>query len=191
MLFRSALSILTDEQLVEQYRETGKKKLVGELYRRYSHLVLGVCMKYLKNSQAAEDATLDIFERLFSDLKTNKIDVFRSWVYVVSKNHCLMHLRKQNRASAKEVEVPDDRLASQSEHVYDTEKEEQLSALEQALSLLNPEQRRCVELFYLEKRSYKEIEDLTGFNLKTVKSHLQNGKRNLKIKIEQLHEFRH
>ncbi|HKZ68006.1 MAG TPA: sigma factor-like helix-turn-helix DNA-binding protein, partial [Chitinophagaceae bacterium] len=55
---------------------------------------------------------------------------------------------------------------------------------ETALKELNPEQQQCVTLFYLQKKSYQEISDATGFTMLQVKSYIQNGKRNLKLLIE-------
>lgn len=187
MLFNKSSSIASDATLIERYRKSGKKSHVGELFNRYAHLVLGVCMKYLKDPAAAEDATLEIFEKLFIELKSKEIDVFKAWLYTVSKNHSLMILRKQTRTREKKALYD----ATYDEDLGNTsEKEVQYEALEQALSILNPEQKQCVELFFLDKRSYKEIVDLTGFSLNSVKSHIQNGKRNLKIQLEQSDEFK-
>lgn len=175
---------------MEKYRKTGKKNHVGELYNRYAHLVFGVCMKYLKNQQQAEDATVEVFEKLLVDLKTKEVETFRAWIYVVSKNHSLMILRKASRLREKKQQYE----AVAAEHGNSSDDkvllEGRFEALEHAINHLKPEQKQCVELFFLEKRSYKEIVDLTGFSLKTVKSHIQNGKRNLKITLEQRDEFK-
>ena len=53
-----------------------------------------------------------------------------------------------------------------------------------SLEELNPEQKQCLILFYLEKKSYQEISENTGFSLMQVKSYIQNGKRNLKILLD-------
>jgi RNA polymerase sigma-70 factor (ECF subfamily) len=60
------------------------------------------------------------------------------------------------------------------------EKERMLKALENGVQLLNDHQRKCIELFYLKEKSYQEVAEQTGFSLNEVKSHIQNGKRNLK-----------
>lgn len=186
MLFNKSSSNISDEALIERYRKSGKKSHVGELFNRYAHMVLGVCMKYLKDPAAAEDATIEIFEKLFIELKSKEIEVFKAWLYTVSKNHVLMILRKQVRTREK-----DELFAATFDQPQDNheEREIQYEALERALSVLNPEQKKCVELFFLDKRSYKEIVVLTGFSMNTVKSHIQNGKRNLKIQLEQSDEF--
>jgi RNA polymerase sigma factor (sigma-70 family) len=190
----SSYSSLRDEELVIIYHDSENMEVIGELYRRYSHLVLGTCFKYLKNKENASDATMQIFEKLITDLKTNRIEYFKSWLYTVSKNHCLMFLRKETavkqrieiireNTSEKFVEICDELHLN---HEYDNEK--RLVALSQALTKLNDEQRTCVELTYLENKSYKEIAEITGMDINKVKSHIQNGKRNLKIFIEKIND---
>jgi RNA polymerase sigma factor (sigma-70 family) len=61
------------------------------------------------------------------------------------------------------------------------EKEINLSNLNEALKSLAEKQRICVELFYLQEKSYNEVAEITGFTMNEVKSFIQNGKRNLKI----------
>jgi RNA polymerase sigma factor (sigma-70 family) len=190
----SSFASLIDDELITSYRGTGNMEVIGELYRRYSHLVLGTCIKYLRNKENASDATMQIFEKLINDLKTNQIEHFKSWLYTVTKNHCLMTLRKetsvrrhieilQENSSEKIVEIWDDLHLN---HEYDDEK--RLVALAQALTKLNNEQRTCVELTYLENKSYKEIADMTGMDINKIKSHIQNGKRNLKILLEKTYD---
>lgn len=187
MLFTKSSSNISDEALIERYRKSGKKSHVGELFNRYAHMVLGVSMKYLKDPAAAEDATIEIFEKLFVELKSKDIDVFKAWLYTVSKNHALMILRKQVRTREKRARFTATYEVDLDDHA---EREVQYEALKRALSVLNPEQKKCLELFFLDKRSYKEIVEHTGFAMNTVKSHIQNGKRNLKIQLEQSDEFK-
>lgn len=65
------------------------------------------------------------------------------------------------------------------------EDELRFDALEIALKELKADQKTCVELFYLKHMSYGDIVDVTGYDLKKVKSYIQNGKRNLKLKLEE------
>ncbi len=162
--------------------------MVGVLYERYGHLVLGLCIKYLKNKDEAQDAVIQIFTGLLKDLKKHKIEFFKSWLYVYSKNFCLMELRKRQSALKKELELKENVHLimdfSNPEHL--NEKEKQITIMEKALELLNTEQKKCIDLFYLKNKSYVEIVDITGYTANEVKSHIQNGKRNLKIKMETL-----
>jgi RNA polymerase sigma factor (sigma-70 family) len=168
-----------DIVLIRLYRSSNDARYIGELYRRYSHLILGVCMKYLKNLADSEDALMEIFEKLHLDLKKNEVEHPKSWLYMVAKNHCLMKLRKAGLS----VEFPEV-MPHTPQYDDDFEdfqnKEKLIQLLENNMNHLKNEQRLCVELFYLKEKSYKEIVHETGFSLNEIKSHIQNGKLNLK-----------
>lgn len=190
MFFRKKdKSGLSDEELVRQYSAGSDQSLVGILYERYSHLVFGVCLKYLRNRDESRDAVINIFEKLLRDLKDHRIENFKSWIHSVARNHCLMILRKSDRPG-NEKSIDD--IQSQTEEDFTSEmqlKEEQLQQLEKAISLLNREQKTCIELFYLQDKCYQEVADETGFTLNQVKSFIQNGKRNLKIQLSKQNEI--
>ena len=166
---------------------------VGILYKRYAHLVLGLCIKYLKEEDEAKDAVMQIFEKLMSDLLKHEIQYFKSWLYIFSKNHCLMIIRSRQSRLKKEMDL---KLHASSfmetgtgEHLQSHEaKEEELNALEKAMEGLNEEQKICIQLFYLKEKSYQEVAQITGYTMNEVKSFIQNGKRNLKIKLEKTSE---
>ena len=170
-----------DKELLQIYGKDGNTEALGILLQRYTIMLLGVCMKYLKNEQEAKDSVQQVFLKVINELHKYKIDYFKSWIYMVTKNHCLMKLRDKKKDT---VEI------SEKIYIADNEKEEKhiaekkeitLNNLEVALKLLSVEQSMCLDLFYLQKKSYQEITDLTGYNGLQVKSHIQNGKRNLKI----------
>ena len=188
MSANSKYSNYSDNDLINTFLEKDDNNLVGVLYERYGHLVLGLCIKYLKNKDEAQDAVIQIFTGLMKDLKKHKIEYFKSWLYVYSKNFCLMELRKRQSVLKKELELKENVHLimdfSNPEHL--NEKEKQITIMEKALDLLNTEQKKCIDLFYLKNKSYVEIVDITGYTANEVKSHIQNGKRNLKIKMETL-----
>jgi RNA polymerase sigma-70 factor (ECF subfamily) len=175
-----------DGELISDYRKNGDKKAVGVLFERYSHLVFGVCMKYLKNEDDSKDATLNIFEKVMEDLKRFDVEKFSYWIHSVARNYCLMQLR-----SRKAMVYIDDENYSGGEKLVElhtqmhqtaaSEKEQQMQLLEEAIENLNHEQRACIDLFYLKKYCYQDIAEITGFTMNEVKSYIQNGKRNLKI----------
>ncbi len=174
----------TDNELISTYKKSDDNSLVGELYKRYSHLVYGVCLKYLKNEAEAQDAVLQIFENLLEDLKKHDIANFKSWLHSVARNHCLMFLRKQQtlQKRANEYEAvyePEESFATPFAVHDKEEKEIMLTKLEEAITLLKDEQRVCIELFFLKEKCYNEVAEITGYDLKKVKSYIQNGKRNL------------
>ena len=178
-------STLTDEELVERYRNSHETVYIGELYQRYTHLVFGVCMKYFKDEMTAEDASMQIFEKLISELKKHHITAFKPWLHTVVKNHCMMLFRKDS-VEEKRKTILKHELGGVVENAEEThlqeaaEKEFILQHLKEGIDELKDEQRICIELFYLKESSYSEISLITGFNLNEVKSYIQNGKRNLK-----------
>ncbi len=179
-MHNSQISLLDDAALLNRYRSTTEMACVGELFRRYKHLVLGVCLKYLKNAHDAEDAVMEIFEKLHLDLQKGDVTYFKSWLYIVARNHCLMRLRK----AGLPVEFPEilPQNADDTEGVLEDVKikEALLQKMEMGLGLLKPEQRMCLELFFLKDKSYKDIMRETGLSLNEIKTHVQNGKLNLK-----------
>ncbi len=174
---------ISDQQLILQYVEKGDKNALGKLFERYYHLVYGVGMKYMKQSDLAKDVTMQVFEKLIKDLKKHDIQHFKSWLYRVAQNACLMELRK-NKSITKPIEENLlGNMESEAELHQVIEKEKMLVNMEQELEKLPADQQQCIKLFYLEKRTYNDICETTGFTFKQVKSFIQNGKRNLKIKL--------
>lgn len=177
---------LSDEELVLRYVERNEHQAFSSLFERYSHLVYGVCVKYLKDAEAAKDETQQVFMKLFEDLKKYEITYFKSWLYQVAKNHCLMILRKNNPVVDKEITENDVEFE---DNWHQKVKEEQfLNELESAIQELSKEQRVCIRYFYLQNMSYAEVARQANYDLNTVKSAIQNGKRNLKIKLAGLLE---
>ncbi len=174
------LEQLDDAALIHQFRSVQDGRSLGVLFQRHKHLVLGVCLKYLKNREEAEDAVMEIFEKLHLDLKKNDVTHFKSWLYMVSKNYCLMQLRKAGLTVDFPEKMPE--MHENTEGVEDShlEKEKMLTLLEASMMHLKSEQKMCLELFYLKDLSYKEITSETGLALNEVKTHIQNGKLNLK-----------
>jgi RNA polymerase sigma factor (sigma-70 family) len=173
---------MADSDLVSRYRESGDKSYVGELYKRYAHLVMGVCLGYFKDRDESKDAVTRIFEKLFDELKKREIENFRVWISFVTRNFCISELRKKQVQINRESDYRHTEMATEDSRIENTpDKELQLQHLESAVETLNAQQRTCIKLFYLEGKSYQEVADTTGYTLSEVKSHLQNGKRNLKI----------
>jgi len=179
------------EELLAEFRSGGDLEVLGELYSRYLHLVYGVCLKYLKNNEEAKDGVMQIFEKLIIEIPKHNIENFRSWLHVVTKNYCLMQLRSDRSEKEKFSEWLND-PAIFMETVTDLhplDEDDDLrsmdSALEDCIERLKVEQKKCIRQFYFENRCYNEIASYLGLNEKKVKSHLQNGKRNLKICLEE------
>lgn len=183
------ISQLSDEELVRLYRESDNKIYLGVLFKRYSHLVLGVCLKYLKDEDDSKDAAMQVFEKLMLELKRHEISFFKGWLHTVTKFHCLMLLRSGSREIAGiDPHVMENEALKHPLHAVNDdilEKERQLQEMEAALLKLEPHQQQCIKLFYLEEKSYQQVSEITGFSMKQVKSYIQNGKRNIKLIMSQ------
>ena len=184
-------NIISDEVLVAQFLDTGNKEFIATLFERYTHLVYGICLGYLQDKEQGKDAVMEIFESLFEKLSVHHVAVFKNWLYTVSRNHCLMILRKaatQNRSYEKSLSCivtsvePDEANSEISSEIKE-------GTVGTAVESLNPDQRLCVSMMYLEDKSYKDIADQTGYTLNEVKSHIQNGKRNLKNYLLSRYDF--
>lgn len=171
----------SDKELLEKYASTLENRYFAELFKRYTHLVYGVCMKYLKDSDNSKDAVMQIFEKLLEDLKTREVDNFGHWIQIVAKNHCLMALRKFNPEDrGVELEnISTDFVENDGEKHLIQDSEENIQRLELGMAELSTEQQTCVKQFYMEEKTYAEIAQITGYTLNQVKSYIQNGKRNL------------
>lgn len=183
---------MSDAELIERYRYSYDNAYIGELFQRYSHMLFGVCLKYTKNEQEAKDMVMDVFEKVLTDLKRHQVENFRTWIYTVAKNQCLMAYRKEKRVEERhEAYINLSKEIMESDipvHLNGESEEETDRKLNVAIEALNTEQKECIRLFYFEKKSYEEIESQTGYTFKQVKSYLQNGKRNLKIQLSKADE---
>ncbi len=183
---------LSDLELLQLYKLNGDAVIFGLLYKRHATMALGVANKYLQPEDDAKDAVMQVFEQLLQNINFHKIDNFKSWLYSVVKNFCLMKLRKEkNLTIVREEEgknifsvVEKEQLLHQDEVKL---KENNLTNLEMAIETLNEEQKKCIELFYLQQKSYAEVVEITGYTLNNVKSFIQNGKRNLKLKMQSVY----
>jgi RNA polymerase sigma factor (sigma-70 family) len=171
-----------DDQLLNSYRQNGDLAVLGRLYEKYMSLVYGVCLKYLADEELAKDAVMGIFEELIDKAKKHEIKQFRGWLYVLGRNYCLMQLRSGKKMEM--VSLDDFMEFSPVLHPDDNNREAAMVALENCMDKLNEAQKQSIRLFYFNEKCYREIVELTGFNLNEVKSYIQNGKRNLKICLE-------
>jgi RNA polymerase sigma-70 factor (ECF subfamily) len=178
---QSSQSTIPDSELLNHYYSDGNSKWLGLLLQRYTLLLYGVCMKYLKNEEEAKDAVQQVFEKAIKELDKYKVEYFKSWIYMVAKNHCLMKLRDKGKLPKEITERMMATPAEESDRTELLQKDELLEKLTGSLQELAPEQRICIEQFYLQKKSYLDIAEATGFSMMQVKSYIQNGKRNLKM----------
>lgn len=184
MVFEGNQASSEEENLVDLYRREGDIRVLGKLYDPYMSMVYGVCLKYLKNREESRDAVMQIFEKLVDTLRTHEVKNFKSWLYVLSRNYCLMALRSVKGKHFEEIgdQVMESEFLLHPE--AESEEELNLEKMEKCLDELVTEQQWCVRLFFLQQKCYKEITVVTGYQDHKVKSYIQNGKRNLKLCME-------
>lgn len=179
---RAYLKTLSDEQIISVFQQKQWTACIEEIYRRYAHLTYGVHLKYVKNHEDAQDLTMDLFLRLPELITKHEIGNFKAWVHRVASNAALGSLRKQkgnHHLPIEELAIPSE--SSDTDFTID----QHLDLLSTHLDELKQDQKKCIQLFYLEQKSYEQIMIQTGFTFKEVKSHIQNGKRNLRLLIIQ------
>ena len=178
----------SDKHLLKEYKNSGDLEILGILYNRYIHLVYGVCLKYLEDREQSKDAVSHIFENLIIEIPKFEIDNFKSWLYVVTKNHCLMQIRKNKASKKKMDEFVEEKFMESTTILHpidETEDTDLEGVLKRCIEKLKDQQKDSINLFYFEKKCYREIADTMQVSEKKIKSLIQNGKRNLKICIEE------
>lgn len=182
---RNEYAELPDEELLRRFYLDHNNRWLGILLPRFSLLIFGVCMKYLRNEEDARDAVQQIFLKMIDQLHKYDVSNFKNWIYMVAKNHCLMKLRGQKQRSVEWTDTIDPVEESFEIRQESLQREEMLKSLHRSIKKLKPEQQLCINYFYLQKKSYAEISELTGFSSLQVKSYLQNGKRKLELLMKE------
>lgn len=176
---------------IREFKKTGDLEILGKIYYKYIHLVYGVSLKYLKDREAAQDAVMQIFEKLTVEAIRQEIGHFRNWLFVVTKNYCLMELRKQNAEDErlKNWAEEEKKIMESGFEMHPLDDDRRLTdTLRDCINKLNSQQKECIELFYFKKKTYRDIASALRYEEKSVKSSIQNGKRNLKICLDSKHE---
>lgn len=187
---RAEITQLSNDELFDLYKREEQTIYFGELYRRYIPMVYGVCLKYLANEADAQDAVMDLYEDLNQRMLKYAITSFHSWLYTVTKNHCLLKIRKEKQVHFVDL---NEAIMENGDFFTLSDREqsaERASALSYCLTELSSEQRTSIEFFYYENKSYADIVTITGYSLEKVKSYIQNGKRNLKNCINRMLEVK-
>ncbi len=184
MLLSQSKTTSTDEELIRLFQTRKDSRYLGLLFKRHLHEVLGNCLYFLKNQQDSEDACMEVFELISKTLKKNKLpDHFRNWLFIVTRNHCIKRLKGRMKERVQDFSEINEHFFVENEDAETLIREERIENLTHAIEELKEDQRKCIVLFYLQNKSYKEIEAMTSYDLNQVKSFIQNGKRNLKAKL--------
>lgn len=179
----------SDEELVAIYFKSGDQTAFGELFEKHLKVVYGACLYYVSDKSRAQDLCMQIFEKLMLELRRTQPRYFKGWLSFVVRNYCINELKRAKNTTTPgdaylEREYTEPEMEEEERNIL-VQQEKMLTLLSNVLPRLKQEQRFCVEAFYLKKMSYEQIAENFGYALKEVKSHIQNGKRNLKLLIEQ------
>lgn len=186
----SSLNEASDAELLELFQKERQSDYLGILFTRYRHLAFGVAYKYFRDRDEADDMVGHVFQLLLEKLPGKDVHSFKQYLYGTVRNECLARTRQLKKEHERQqewaiTENSDDSYMEIEDMVHLTDDMPLEDAVEKAIGQLGEEQRICVRHFFFEGKSYKEISDQTGFTLKSVKSYLQNGKRNLKKLLEE------
>lgn len=189
MFRRISISRQSDEEVLRRYRDSGNTEYFGKLYNRYIPLLYGIALKYLNDTESAENAVMQLFENLLENITQYDIPNFRTWIFSVMKNHCSQILQKKDSreiitdfdTETTETEERDEFLDLFDKSDNNKEKQEQLKS---SIKKLPVEQRITIIRFFIEEMSFADISDTTEYSLKQVQNYIQDGIRNLKNYIE-------
>lgn len=176
---------VTETELLTRYRETKKPHDLLPLYQQYAGLIYGWCLRYLGTPERAEDAGAEIFPILLTKAAEHEVTNFSSWLQTLVRNHCLMQLRREKRDP---LQLSGGSLMQMEglRHQGKVEEHTDTRPLYRCLKQLRDEQRQCIRLFYLQTgESYRSIAERLNLSVGQVRSHIQNGRRNLKSCLEE------
>jgi RNA polymerase sigma factor (sigma-70 family) len=194
LFFKKKHNPQSESDLLLEYRQTGDLAILGKLYEPHMEMIFAIAMKYFKDEEEAKDTVMALFEELIPKLRQHEVENFKPWLGMVTRNYCLMELRKKT-VEVSHFDVINDQedenisnnfmeIHTSEHHIDNIDLEQNLTKLEDCMKTLNLEQKQSVELFFMQEKTYQEVSQLTGFEVNKVKSYLQNGKRNLKICLE-------
>jgi RNA polymerase sigma-70 factor (ECF subfamily) len=188
LLHSLGLGTVPDAELLERYKRTKDQKWLSQLFGRYVHLIYGVCLRYSPDVREAEDMTMEIYQKIVSKTLNHQIKHFKSWIYVVAKNHCLEKIRKMTGRRTESFDPNFMQLASEIHPVDEKSSsdavETKFKLLEECLKKLNEQQRVSIDLFYYQNKTYVEIAAIIEDEVSQIRSYLQNGRRNVKKCVE-------
>jgi RNA polymerase sigma-70 factor, ECF subfamily len=177
-----ARTALTDEELARRYQATGDPEYFAQIFARHRTLVFCACRRFFGCSGLAEDATQETFLRAYQAICGFHQGNVCGWLMRIARNVCIDAWRKQ-RPEIKAAEIGSVNLPEPLSLEHLMEVNRAMVKVQEEMKLLAPEQRRCLEM-KMEGYSYEETAQRTGLSLDSVKSHLQNGRRMLWLRVQ-------
>ncbi len=189
---RSLGSPVTGEAALARSASRGDRAAFGRLVDLHKRAVYGLCVRLLRDGEEARDAAQETFVRAYAALETyDPAQPFAPWVLRIARNHCLDLVRRR-LPEAQRVELdaePEegaprevaDPTAARGDEVI--ERRQLASALEAAVQALPPNYREVIQLFHVERLSYKEIALTLDVPIGTVMTWLHRARTKLKLAL--------
>jgi len=174
---------MTDKKLIKSCKK-GDRKAQHALYQANKTYLFGVCMRYGKTRQEAEDILQEGFYRIFKDIGQFSGSVpIRAWMRKVMVNSALMHVRKHHKLELTDI----DDYAFEAYGPKDTNllNEDRAKAIIYLIRQLPPLQQTIFNLRAMEEYSFKEISALLGGNEATLRSHYLRARKALQGLLKQ------
>lgn len=172
--------MLSDEEVILKYKSTGSKRILAPLFKKYNEKLFGLAFYYLHERESAMDTVMETFEVILKTIDKKEITYFKGWAMSICRNICLKKIRDVKKFDELK-ETSDSSVEYGDDLVY---KDETIEKLLEFIPELKENQRVCIHEFYLLGKSYEDISASYGMSFKEVKSYIQNGKRNLRVKFE-------
>lgn len=179
-------------RLAKAGEDKGFNFLYEETYKSKYYLAL----QYMKNEEAAKDVLQEAYMKAFSKLDMlEKPEAFSGWLGTIVGNTAKNMLVKKNpmlfsdiavndEDESFEYQIEDDNVEYQPETAYTRQETQEL--VHELMDTLSEEQRMCLLMFHIEGTSIKEIAATLDCSENTVKSRLNYGRKNIKVKAEEL-----
>ena len=185
---------VSDEVLVELYKDKRDQIALTNIIKRYRDTILGFAMKMTKNHSDAEDVVQEISLTLVKKLDSFKGNSkFSTWLYKVTINTCYMVLNRTKKKTKHEVnaEYLDDAPAPDSQSPgkwSDTpsrinQYKESAEIIEQAVNELSEHNREIIRLKDMEGYSNAQVGEIMGISISAVKSRLLRSRLTLRKKL--------
>lgn len=173
-----------DEFWIRAYFQSGDSEYWGRIFEKYKKRIFLRCLTLLQDNEDASDLTSETFIKAHENIQ--KYDMkrpFFPWLQQIATNLCIDLLRRKTIIQFTQTDEKIE-FHSAEDVTKKVENRELGDTILKALKSLKNHQKRCFCLFYIHRKSYKEIAELTGYSYNDVRSYIQNGKRKFKLVMQ-------
>ena len=171
---------LSDQELM-RIVQAGDYSPASEIYERYSGRIYNFAFRFLRNSEAAEDATQEVFVKMMKHASQFHGDAkLSTWLFSITANWCRDYLRKADNKAKEADDVLITLPSTEQSADRNLEQRENEVRVRKALAMLTPEQREAILLSRYQGLSYAEIAQIAGCSEGAVKTRVFRAMETLK-----------